>query len=398
MLQTMSVCLSGIVKCGTPQYGVPVHIVIAGDKMYRLIAKCFFGLEKTLSFEIKGCGGENLTVTDGQIIFDGDSSVIAKTNMSCRVAERVGVLLAQFPAVTFDDVFDSIKVLPLRDILPKNAAFPVKAGHSLNSALTSIPALQRTVKKALVYSLTGGKNYTLAEDGAVYPVTFTLRNNVLQLILDTSGENLHKRGYRTAATASVAPLRETLAAGIVDLCRIKQYNILIDPFCGSGTILIEAALRARCIPPNLRRHFVCGSWTGFGGAFAAAREELSAKIVTDTGFTAHGYDIDPAAVQMTLHNAKTAGVTVTAETRAIRDTRDIPAGAVIVTNPPYGERLSEQSEVTEIYKTMGTVLGDSARVAALSPRDDFPALFGKPFKNRKLYNGKLQVRLFLTPA
>jgi putative N6-adenine-specific DNA methylase len=365
----------------------------------QLTAPCHFGLEKTLSFEIKRAGGEDLQVTDGRVGFTGSAETLVRVNLGCSCAERIGVVLSRFKAESFDDVFEHVKQLPVGDLLGKDAAFPVTKGQSVNSALTSIPALQRTVKRALVEAMRSAHGVqTLPETGAVYPVRFFLHKNEMTLFLDSSGEGLHKRGYRR--NSGDAPIKETLAAGIIDIARVRDGDCVIDPFCGSGTILIESALKALRIPPNLNRHFAAERW-GFVPAvlWKQQRALLREGIKTDCGFEAVGYDIDPACVKLTLENAKLAGVEkhIRAEVRAVRDFT-LPVNAdrrKIVTNPPYAERMLEKSDTSRIYREMGERFA-GCEAYVITSDSEFEWHFGrKADKNRKLYNGMLMCRLYM---
>ncbi|MCL2694159.1 MAG: class I SAM-dependent RNA methyltransferase, partial [Oscillospiraceae bacterium] len=312
----------------------------------KMTAPCHFGLEKTLAFEVRRAGGEDVEVTDGRVSFTGTAETLVKANITCSVAERIGVILARFKAQTFDDVFDNIKLLPAGDFLPHDAAFPVVKGQSVNSKLTSIPALQRTLKKALVEAMRNShKTNTLSESGAVFPVRFFLHKDEMTVFLDSSGEGLHKRGYREKSGS--APIKETLAAGIIDIAKVRDSDTIIDPFCGSGTLLIEAALKALNIPPCLNRRFTAESW-GFipRELWKQQREYLRNRIVgADASvrplFQAIGYDSDPEAVKLTLENARKAGVEkyIKAEVREIKNFAFPATPCKIITNPPYAERM-----------------------------------------------------------
>ena len=363
------------------------------------VAPCHFGLEKTLSFEIKKIGGEDIRADNGRVFFSGNAELCAKANIFLSVAERVCVLLGQFHAESFDDIFEGIGKLPLSDFVGKNDSFP-NSGHSLNSKLTSIPAIQKIVKKAMAVNL--GKAYglnVLPENGAICKIRFTLMKNEFTLMLDTSGDGLHKRGYR--AIGNAAPIRETLAAGIVDLARVRSGDLICDPFCGSGTLLIEAALKALNIAPGLNRRF-SGERMGFipKNAWETARDEARSSIKSDCEFSAVGYDSDPDCVKLTLENALKAGVSeyIRAEKRDIRGFKYPDSKVKIITNPPYGERMLEIEEARELYKAMGErllPLGENS-LYVITPDEEFESLFGaKADKNRKLYNGMLMCRLYL---
>lgn len=367
--------------------------------IYQLTAPCHFGLEKTLAFEMKRAGGENIEARDGRVDFRGTEAVIARANLTSSVAERVGIVLASFEAKTFDDIFVQVRGIPIEEYAARNDKLHIVKGHSLNSALTSIPAIQRTIKKALVlrmqekYHLT-----TLPETGAALPIHFLLMKDRITVTLDTSGVGLHKRGYR--ARSNAAPIKETLAAGLVDLARVRETDTVADPFCGSGTILIEAAMKAANIAPGLSRHFIAETW-GFTdrSVWAAAFEEARAAVKKDCAFRAFGYDLDGEAVALTEENARNAGVGayLTVERRAIRDFRAPAQKIKIITNPPYAQRMGETAEAHEIYRTMGErllPLGEN-ELYVITSDGEFEALFGeKAAKNRKLYNGMLLCRLY----
>lgn len=366
--------------------------------MYNFAAPCHFGLEKTLTFEIKKIGAENVRAENGRVFFSGGADICAKANVFLRTAERVCVVLGQFKAMTFDELFEGIRKLPLSEFIGKTDSFP-NSGHSLNSKLSSVPAIQKIVKKAMAVNL--GKAYgvnVLPESGAECRIRFTLMKDEFTLMLDTSGQGLHKRGYRRDSNA--APIRETLAAGIVDIARVRAGDVICDPFCGSGTLLIESAMKAMDIAPGLNRRF-SGEYLKFlpKAAWEEAREEARSYIKKDSDFRAVGFDIDKECVELTAANAKIAGVDryITVERRDIRDFV-YPRGAVkILTNPPYGERMLEISEAREIYKIMGEKLLplNGNQLYAITPDEEFEDIFGaKADKNRKLYNGMMMCRLY----
>ncbi len=367
--------------------------------IYNLTAPCHFGLEKTLSFEIKRAGGENISASDGRVDFTGDESVIAKANITCSVAERIGIVLASFTANTFDDIFEQLKRVPIEEFAGKNDKIHIVKGHSLNSKLTSVPAIQRTMKKALVIRMQDKyKINTLPETGVTLPIHFLLMKNKMTVTLDTSGVGLHKRGYR--AMSNAAPIKETLAAGIIDLARVRGTDLVIDPFCGSGTILIEAAFKATNTAPCLNRNFIAMDW-GFTdrAVWADAFEEAREAIRKDSEFTALGFDIDREAVELTRENAWKAGMDkyIKAEKRAVKDFVYPEGKSKIITNPPYAERMGDINEAKEIYKTMGKrmlPLGEN-ELYAITSVEDFETIFGeKATRNRKLYNGMLLCRLY----
>lgn len=365
----------------------------------RLTAPCLFGLEKVLSFEIKKAGGENLAVSDGRIFFDGDYSTIARCNICCTVAERIGIVLAQAEVQTFDDVFDSVKEVAIEEFAAKNDILHVMSGHSLNSQLTSIPVLQRTIKKALVNRMKAKHNIeVLPECGSELRISFLIFKNQFTLILDTSGEGLHKRGYRERSNA--APIKETLAAGIIDLARVRAADAIVDPFCGSGTILIEAAFKALRIAPCLNRSFSAMNWSSFPReAWTNAYDEAKAAITAVPDFCVQGYDIDREAVRLTMENAQKAGVAkyVKVQQQPVSELK-APDNAKIICNPPYAERMLEDEEARKVYADMGETMlpvgGKQLYIICAHP--DFEKCFGKKAdKNRKLYNGKIQARLLM---
>lgn len=375
------------------------RIKAVGNIRYNYVAPCHFGLEKTLSFEIKKIGGEDVRADNGRVFFSGDASVCAKANVFLSVAERVCVVLGRFHAATFDELFEGIKQLPLCEFIGKRDQFP-NSGHTLNSKLSSVPAVQKIVKKAMAVNL--GKAYglnILPEDGAVCKIRFSLMKDEFILMLDTSGDGLHKRGYR--AVGNAAPIRETLAAGIVDIARVRGGDLVCDPFCGSGTLLIESALKALNIAPGLKRRFA-GEHMKFlpEEAWRSAREEAVSLIKAEQDFRAMGFDNDSDCVELTLANAKKAGVEqyITAKCRDIRDFKYPGGAAKLITNPPYGERMLEVEQAREIYKAMGErllPLGENS-LYVITPDEEFEDLFGlRSAKNRKLYNGMLMCRLFI---
>lgn len=365
---------------------------------FKMSAPCHFGLEKTLSYEVKKAGGENLEISDGRVTFYGDESVLVRANMTLSTAERVGIVLAEFPARTFDDIYYAVQKIPIEQFVGKFDKFPIK-GYTINSKLTSVPALQKTIKKAMVERMKSVyKVGYFQETETLYQFTFSILKDKATIILDTTGEGLHKRGYRKFSNA--APIKETLAAGIVDLARVRDSDIVCDPFCGSGTLLIESALKALNIPVGANREFSAMAWDIIPKElWSTEREKLLANAKKDVSFRAVGFDIDSEAVKLTLDNAEKAGVGeyVTASVRDIKDYTHPENVTCILCNPPYGERLLEEDKAKEIYRTMGKVLLplDSKRLYVITPEEKFGELFGeKPQKNRKLYNGMLMCRLY----
>jgi len=364
------------------------------NQKIKFSAPCHFGLEKVLRFEVTRIGGENITVQDGRVSWEGDFNILAKANLNLSVAERVQILLAEYRAETFEELFDGMAKAPLERFIGKDDAFPVK-GHSLNSKLTSIPACQKILKKAAVKRLQKAYKTSefLPETGSLHQLQFTILKNQVSVYLDTSGAGLHKRGYRR--NANLAPIRETLAAGILDLARLRSNIPVCDPFCGSGTFLIEAARRACHIAPGLDRRFISEQWDCVPvTAWQEARTEALDNITHDVDFIGYGFDIDPEAISLTLANAKKAGVEkyIQVQQRDIADFQTIP-DAVTICNPPYGERMLELSEARRIYRTMGKVIHSPAYI--ICGDTDFEQYFGqRADKRRKLYNGMISCQLY----
>lgn len=364
-----------------------------------MCAPCLFGLESVLSGEIKRLGGEDIQTTDGRVSFTGDFALLVKANLWLRTAERVCIVLGTFEARSFTELFDNVAQLPFEEFIGKSDAFPVK-GWSLKSGLHSIPDCQSIIKKAAVRRLE--KAYGLPwfeETGPVHQIQFSIHKDVVTIMLDTSGAGLHKRGYRKTSTE--APIKETLAAGIVDLAHIRWDGTVVDPMCGSGTLLIEAALKAFNIAPGIRRRFAAESWASVPGElWQAEREAARAVIRRDAGFHGIGADIDALGVGLTAENAGKAGVgkKITASMADIADFKAPEGDFTVLCNPPYGERLLELRAAEELYRTMGRVIPRRPGVNAyiISPHEDFESLFGRRAdKRRKLYNGMIKCQLFM---
>ena len=273
----------------------------------KFCAPCLFGVEGLVSEELKETGFSNVIAENGRVLFEGDISAIARANICSRFSERILILLKSFKATTFEELFDGVTSIDWSDYLPADAAFPVN-GWSLNSALHSIPDCQKIIKKAVVKSLT--KSYGInwfEETGANYPIRFSILKNQVSVMIDTSGEGLHKRGYR--AHSNSAPIKETLAASMCKIARVRDYHTLYDPFCGSGTILIEGAMLANHIMPGYRRGFVSEQW-GMIETKHWQNERMRAldEIKHDTDFHAFGADINHAAIELTHANASHFGV------------------------------------------------------------------------------------------
>ncbi len=367
------------------------------DKI-RFTAPCHFGLESVLSFEVKRIGGENVTVQDGKVSFDGDFYTLVKANMYLSVAERVFINLGEFKALSFEDLFQGVKNLPLENYIGSLNAFPVK-GYSINSQLHSIPDCQAIVKKAAVERLKSVYNVSwFDETEPTVQISFGIHKDIASIYLDTSGVGLHKRGYRR--NSNDAPIKETLAAGMVDFARVRGNSIVCDPFCGSGTILIESAFKALNIAPGLRRKFAAERWGVIPNeVWADVRAEAMAKIDKQAAFQAFGADIDDDCTFLTEENARKAGVRskFSLMTDDIRN-YDVPKNAITICNPPYGERLLELKEAEKLYQLMGEKFRPTSENPCyiISPHEDFEKFFGrKADKRRKLYNGMIKCQLFM---
>ena len=365
---------------------------------YTFVAPCYFGTESTAAFEVRRLNAENVQVSDGRIRFEGGADLIAAANINLRCAERVLMLLASYKAVTFDELFDGVYNIPWEELLPADAAFPVK-GSSLSSTLSSVPACQSIVKKAIVKRLMKGHRVnTLPETGSQYQVRVALRKDVAEIFLDTSGDGLHKRGYRRNANA--APLKETLAAAIADLGRIRQNSQMYDPFCGSGTLVIEAAQKALNMAPGLRRRFAAEKYAFVPQeCWQKARSEALAAIRRDAEFCGVGSDIDPAAVALAEKNARLAGVGDYCRF-SVANVHDFapPQEAIVLTNPPYGERLGDLSEAASVERMLGQSLQQHPVSGAYIITADagFEQNFGKKAnRRRKLYNGMIPCQVYM---
>ena len=365
---------------------------------YHLIAPCYFGTESTAAFEVRRIGAEEVQVTDGRIAFTGGPEIIAAANLNLRCAERVLLLLKSYTATTFDELFDGVFSIPWEELLPADAQFPVK-GSSLSSILSSVPACQKIVKKAVVERLKKGhKVLTLPETGALYKLRFSIRKNRVEIMLDTSGDGLHKRGYRRNATG--APIKETLAAAIADLGRVRRDTLVQDPFCGSGTMVIEAAQKAMNIAPGLRRRF-CAEHYGFvpQKVWAEQREKALSEVRMDAAFEGFGWDIDPAAVELATQNAKLAGVGERCHFE-VADVADfVPdAAATVLTNPPYGERLGDLETAAKLAGVLGSrwEQNPGQGLYVITADADFERHFGKKAaRRRKLYNGMIPCQVYM---
>ncbi|MDL2293119.1 class I SAM-dependent RNA methyltransferase [Ruminococcaceae bacterium OttesenSCG-928-D13] len=361
-------------------------------------APCYFGLESAAAFDFRRLGAENLKITDGRVTFTGDARLLADANLWSRCAERIMIKLAAFPAATFDELFDRVYAIPWEDYIPRNGKFPVK-GSSLSSTLSSVPACQSIVKKAVVERLRKGHRVEfLPERSEEYRIRFSIRKDMAEVFLDTSGDGLHKRGYRRLAGG--APLKETLAAAMADFGRVRRDSRVEDPFCGSGTLVIEAALKALNIAPGLRRSFAAEHYAFLPeGLFAEARAAAEAEKKTDAAFAGAGFDIDPEMVALAAANAEKAGVGSVCRFEA----RDVAAyradsSALMMTNPPYGERLLDAGAAAKLEQALGraTAAAPPASAYVITADAEFERHFGRVAKKRrKVYNGMIPCQIYM---
>lgn len=369
-------------------------------KMYQLVAPCHFGLEAVLKREIYDLGYEITQVEDGRVTFEGDAEAICRANVFLRTAERVLLLVGRFRATTFDELFEGVKALPWEEYLPKDAKFWVKKASSIKSKLFSSSDIQSIVKKAVVERLK--REYEVEwfpEDGAAYPIRVFLLKDEVMVTLDTSGESLHKRGYRTMT--SKAPLTETLAAALLMLTPWKEDRIFVDPFCGSGTFPIEAAMMAANIAPGMHREFIAEQWTNLidRKLWYETVEEAEEMVDTSVSVDIQGYDIDGEVVKAARENAKRAGVAdmIHFQERPVSELRHPKKYGFIVTNPPYGERLEDKKDLPELYTQIGEAYRnlDSWSMYMITSYEDTEKYIGrKADKNRKIYNGMLKTYFY----
>ena len=358
-----------------------------------------FGLEGLAADEMRRLELDGVQAENGRVLCEGTLADIPRLNLNLRTGERVLIVLGTFPANNFDQLFEGTKALPWEDFIPRDGQFPVK-GFSLNSQLHSVPTCQAMIKKAVAARLGGkyGLNQ-MPETGALYQIQFSIMKDTATLMLDTSGAGLHKRGYR--AKGVVAPLRETLAAAMVMLSRYKGRDPLCDPFCGSGTIPIEAALIAKNRAPGLSRSFTAQKWKQVDSKLwlQAADEAMDKEY--DGDYEIWGGDLDPTAVELARRNAELAEVDDIVNFEVSDATRFHWGGlhGRIVTNPPYGERIMERREAEDLYRAFGTAwkkFPDTWKLYLLSSHTEFERTFGQQAdKKRKLYNGMLKCDLFM---
>ena len=367
-------------------------------KKLELIATCTFGLEGILKDEIKKLGFEDIVTSNGRVEFSGGENAIAIANLWLRTADRVLVKMAKFNAFTFDELFEKTKTCPWEKWITKDGCFPVAKATSVKSKLFSKSDCQRIVKKAIVERLKQKHKVNWFEEtGENYPVFVNILKDEVTLSIDSSGTGLHKRGYR--AKGNDAPLKETLAAALVYLSHWRPSRTLADPFCGSGTILIEAAMIGKNIAPGINRDFVSETWSRDMRAHYSEARKMAQTQISQEEFRLLGSDIDRKSVQLATENARLANVddVIAIQKLDVADFSSSKRFGSIITNPPYGERLSTKGEVEELYRTMGKTFErlDDWSYFILTGHLDFERYFGRQAtKNRKLYNGNILTYLY----
>lgn len=369
-------------------------------RTFDLLVPCHFGLEAVLKREIYDLGYEITKVEDGRVTFEGDEEAVCRANIFLRTAERVMIQVGRFKATTFEELFQGIKNLPWEEYIPEDGKFWVKKASSINSKLFSPSDIQSIAKKAMVERMK--QNYHkewFKEDGAAYPVRIFLLKDEVTVALDTSGDSLHKRGYRTMT--SKAPLTETLAASLIMLTPWRKDRILVDPFCGSGTFPIEAAMIAANIAPGMNRDFTAEEWTNMidRKLWYECVKEAEDMIDTTVKVDIQGYDIDGDVIKAARENAKRAGVEhmIHFQQRAVADLSHPKKYGFIITNPPYGERLEDKADLPALYTQIGQAYQrlDSWSMFLITSYTETEKYIGrKADKNRKIYNGMLKTYFY----
>lgn len=369
-------------------------------KTFELIAPCHFGLEAVLKREIQDLGYEISEVEDGKVTFLGDAEAIVRANIFLRTTERILLKVGKIKAVTFEELFEKTKALPWEDYIPVDGKFWVAKANSVKSQLFSPSDIQSIMKKAMVERLKSVYHVGwFEEDGPSYPIRVAFMKDVATIGIDTTGVSLHKRGYRQLT--SKAPITETLAAALLKLTPWNKDRILVDPFCGSGTFPIEAAMIAANIAPGMNRSFTAEEWSNLipKKAWYDAIDEANSLINDDIEVDIQGYDIDGDVVRAARENAKEAGVDhlIHFQERAVKDLRHPKKYGFIITNPPYGERLEEKENLPGLYREFGDSFRnlDSWSAYMITSYEDTEKYFGrKADKNRKIYNGMLKTYFY----
>jgi putative N6-adenine-specific DNA methylase len=364
----------------------------------QLIATCPMGLEAVVAREIKELGYPDMRIENGRVVFAGDELAICRTNLWLRTADRILIKVGEFTARTFDELFEGTKALPWADWIPENAEFPVQ-GRSYKSQLSSVPACQGIVKKAVVEKMKERyRTEWFEEKGARHVIEVALMNDIATLTLDTTGYSLHKRGYRRQATD--APLKETMAAAMILLSRWTPDRPFFDPFCGSGTLPVEAAMIGWNIAPGLRRSFPSESWPSISSLhWEEARNEAYDAVKDDLPLDISGSDIDPSAIEIAQASAKSAGLAnaIRWETRSVAKAKPEGNYGCLITNPPYGERLGDQEAAEKAIHDLGSLVIHLSTwsVFVLTPSKQIEHYLGRPAnKKRKLYNGRIECQYY----
>ncbi len=369
----------------------------------KFVATCLFGLERLLAEDIESLGYERVDTIDGRVTYSAPDAktaeCIARSNINFRYAERVFIKLGSFRALSFEDLYQGVKNLPWEKYIGKHDAFPVK-GHSIRSKLYSIPDCQKIIKKAVVDRLSdkyGLKQFP--ESQILYRIEFFIFNDQAYLMIDTTGDSLHKRGYRPHG--NIAPLRETLAASMVKLSRPRENVAIVDPLCGSGTIAIEAALYVSNTAPGLHRSFAAEDYPFVAAKIWEAAREEARQAITSPQTPIYAFDIDPKSIDLAIENAKRAGVDSyikfeVADVNEFSSPTEVSRGTII-TNPPYGERMGDITQARELLGQMGKVFADTVpawQMYILSSDPQFSHFFGRRSdKVKPMYNGRIKCGL-----
>ena len=370
------------------------------SEIYKITVPCHFGMEAVLKREIYDLGYEIEKTDNGKVTFQGDAEAIVRANLFLSTTERVLINVAEFRACTFEEFFQGIKACEWERYLPRDARFWVAKATSINSKLFSTKDIQSIAKKAIVERLKEKYHINwFEENGADYPIRINIMKDHVLVGLDSSGVSLHKRGYRPKS--GIAPISETLAASIINLTPWNRERILVDPFCGSGTFVIEAAMKAACIAPGLNRDFSSMKWDNMISAkeWSENRQEAKSFINTDIDTDIQAYDIDDRVLKLARSSAKNAGVEhlIHFQKRDVKDLRHPKKYGFIITNPPYGERLEDKEKLPELYKTFGDSFGNLIEWSAyvITPYENIEKDFGKKAtKKRKIYNGMIKTNVY----
>ncbi|MCI7145799.1 MAG: class I SAM-dependent RNA methyltransferase [Clostridiales bacterium] len=366
---------------------------------FNITATATFGLEAVVRREVEALGYEDTKTENGKVTFRGGPEAVAEANLHLRCADRVLINVGEFEAKDFTELFDRVKDIPWEEYIDRDGRFPVSC-TTVKSTLHNPPAIQSISKKAIASRLGEVRGQEIVpENGALYPVKITIHKDKVDVTIDTSGEGLHKRGYRKASVN--APIKETMAAALVSLSFWNRDRILVDPCCGSGTIPIEAAMIARNIPPGLGRSFICEEWSIIGrDVWKEARRKAFAAIDYDAYPDIRGCDISPKAVAAAVANAEEAGVDDCIDF-SVADAADLEArgnNGVIITNPPYGIRIGEKDEIEKVYKALGSFCRRnrdwSLFMITTDPRAEKKVMGRKADRRRKLYNGRLETTYY----